>query len=381
MGRSLGVVLADGSALQIRRGAYRRDRRSATGSDAQRHRCAPDSHVSDAGRREAVGRLPRRAGMDLIDLFIGSEGTLGIITQVTLRAVSPAPATALALVPCRSEPAALAFVDALRRASMDTWRTGDPNGIDAAAIEHMDRRSLEILREDGADRRNDVRFPDGHRARAAGSARAAARHDSRRRVRRDSVAVRSCNGRAPCGAVLCAARASMACLTRPSSRSPAIADAPSSSSRSARRCRPGSTSASAARNTTIDGRDREDRRRHDRAVRSVRRDDGGLPTGFGARGLDFAVWGHISDGNVHPNVLPRSYEEVERGTGSDSCNSGVRWRGSAVVRLPSTASVGVAVKQALLRGLYGDEGIEQMRAVKRALDPDWKLAPGVIFPR
>ena len=39
------------------------------------------------------------------------------------------------------------------------------------------------------------------------------------------------------------------------------------------------------------------------------------------------------------------------------------------------------VKQELLRLLYGDEGIEQMRRVKRALDPDWKLAPGVLFPR
>ena len=39
------------------------------------------------------------------------------------------------------------------------------------------------------------------------------------------------------------------------------------------------------------------------------------------------------------------------------------------------------VKQELLRQLYGDDGIEEMRAVKRALDPDWKLAPGVIFTR
>jgi D-lactate dehydrogenase (cytochrome) len=37
------------------------------------------------------------------------------------------------------------------------------------------------------------------------------------------------------------------------------------------------------------------------------------------------------------------------------------------------------LKQRLLHELYGDEGIEQMRAVKRALDPGWKLAPGVIF--
>jgi D-lactate dehydrogenase (cytochrome) len=39
-----------------------------------------------------------------------------------------------------------------------------------------------------------------------------------------------------------------------------------------------------------------------------------------------------------------------------------------------------ALKQRLLQELYGEEGIEQMRAVKRALDPDWKLAPGVLFP-
>jgi len=39
------------------------------------------------------------------------------------------------------------------------------------------------------------------------------------------------------------------------------------------------------------------------------------------------------------------------------------------------------VKQALLRGLYGDAGIEEMRALKRTLDPGWKLAPGLIFSR
>ena len=38
------------------------------------------------------------------------------------------------------------------------------------------------------------------------------------------------------------------------------------------------------------------------------------------------------------------------------------------------------VKQALLAELYGEEGIEQMRAVKRALDPQGVLAPGVVFP-
>jgi D-lactate dehydrogenase (cytochrome) len=100
--------------------------------------------------------------------------------------------------------------------------------------------------------------------------------------------------------------------------------------------------------------------------------------GFAARGLDFAVWGHISDGNVHPNVIPRSYDDVLRG------KEAILAFGREVARLGGCplAEHGVGrnpVKQALLRQLYGDAGVAQMRAVKQALDPGWKLAPGVIF--
>jgi D-lactate dehydrogenase (cytochrome) len=37
------------------------------------------------------------------------------------------------------------------------------------------------------------------------------------------------------------------------------------------------------------------------------------------------------------------------------------------------------VKQQLLLELYGRQGVDEMRAVKRALDPNFKLAPGVLF--
>jgi FAD/FMN-containing dehydrogenase len=39
------------------------------------------------------------------------------------------------------------------------------------------------------------------------------------------------------------------------------------------------------------------------------------------------------------------------------------------------------VKQQLLRELYGDAGIDAMRRIKQAVDPDWRLAPGVLFAR
>ena len=102
--------------------------------------------------------------------------------------------------------------------------------------------------------------------------------------------------------------------------------------------------------------------------------------GFESRGLDYAIWGHVSDGNVHPNVIPRSYRDVLLG------KEAILEFGRAAVALGGCplAEHGVGrneVKQALLRQLYGAGGIAGMRAVKRALDPTWKLAPGVIFTR
>jgi D-lactate dehydrogenase (cytochrome) len=39
-----------------------------------------------------------------------------------------------------------------------------------------------------------------------------------------------------------------------------------------------------------------------------------------------------------------------------------------------------SLKQQFLTDMYGESGIEQMRAVKHALDPDGKFAVGVLFP-
>jgi D-lactate dehydrogenase (cytochrome) len=101
---------------------------------------------------------------------------------------------------------------------------------------------------------------------------------------------------------------------------------------------------------------------------------------FGQRGLDAAVWGHISDGNLHPNVIPRSMADVESG------KAAILALGREAIRLGGSplAEHGVgrnAVKQRLLEELYGRAGIDDMRRVKRAIDPEWKLAPGVLFAR
>ena len=97
------------------------------------------------------------------------------------------------------------------------------------------------------------------------------------------------------------------------------------------------------------------------------------------RRLDYAIWGHLSDGNLHPNIIPRSLDDVVKGREAlQEMARGVIEMGGAPL-----AEHGVgrnALKQSFLVEMYGEQGIEEMRAVKRALDPAWKLAPGVIFP-
>jgi D-lactate dehydrogenase (cytochrome) len=76
------------------------------------------------------------AGMDLIDLFIGSEGTLGIIAEADLMLIPLPSAIISCLVYFRSVEELFLFVRLLK----------DPaNGISTRAIEFFDRHSLEFL--------------------------------------------------------------------------------------------------------------------------------------------------------------------------------------------------------------------------------------------
>src|SRR5689334_7595119 len=140
--RAITVVLANGDVLEIERGATR----------AQNGRFELTLSDGVAAITVPTYRLPRVAkvsagyfaadDMDLIDLFVGSEGTLGVVTGVTLRILPVRPAMCLAFVPFDDREAALQFVAALRLAAQTTWRTKDPHGLDVAAIEHMDARCL-----------------------------------------------------------------------------------------------------------------------------------------------------------------------------------------------------------------------------------------------
>jgi D-lactate dehydrogenase (cytochrome) len=381
---ALTVVLADGTVLELQRGTScacggqdGRDAEQLT-IDTRHGRVrvpVPTYSMPRVAKRSAGYHAA--SGMDLIDLFVGSEGTLGVITQITFRTLSPAPKFALALVPCSSEHQGLALAKALRDASKTTWTTRDSAGIDVSAIEHLDERSLQIVRDDGADARCNVTVPRGTslallvQLELSGEMSAEAAFDQIQEALNDTSAdtplVRFCRLLDHAG-LLSDTELALPHDTRRAADLLALREAVPA----------GVNQRVGEAKRTV--HPRIEKTAADMIVPFERFAE--MMTiyrkGFEARGLDYAIWGHLSDGNVHPNVIPRSIDDVVSG------KEAMMEFGREVGRLGGCplAEHGVGrnpVKQALLRQLYGQRGIDEMRAVKRALDPGWKLAPGVIF--
>lgn len=85
--------------------------------------------------------------MDAIDLFIGSEGTLGVIAEVELRLVPRPAGTFSGIVFFPAESDLLSFVGEVRRLSFAARGNGNNGCIDATLIEYFDDKSLRFIRE------------------------------------------------------------------------------------------------------------------------------------------------------------------------------------------------------------------------------------------
>lgn len=89
-----------------------------------------------------------KPGMDAIDLFIGSEGTLGIITRIKLKLLSLPKEELSCVLFFKDENSALDFLTKTRKISYNTRVSNTMNGIDATALEFFDEKSLNFLKDD-----------------------------------------------------------------------------------------------------------------------------------------------------------------------------------------------------------------------------------------
>ena len=97
--------------------------------------------------------------------------------------------------------------------------------------------------------------------------------------------------------------------------------------------------------------------------------------GLREAGLDSVVFGHIGDNHVHVNILPKDLDETKKAKALylDWAREVVRLGGAVA------AEHGIGrLKKAMLELQYPPEVLAAMRAVRRILDPQGVLGPGVL---
>ena len=303
----LRVALMDGRVLNVKRG-------DKVDFDV------PEIPIPNTTKNTAGYRL--KLGMDWIDLFAGSEGTLGIVIGAELRLL-PKPADVLAgVVFLRDDDAALKAVEA--------WR-----GLEGLRmIEYFDRNSLAFLRQRFSETPEDAGAAllieqengdiDYWADRAPEDSWFAASEQDRERFRRFRHALPE--------------------LVNDTMR------------------RRGFLKLNTDFAVPLD---------RNREMLSY------YHAGLRESGVDYVLFGHIGDAHLHVNVLPNSEAEFKGAQALllDFARHAVELGGTV------SAEHGLGKRKAhLLELQYTQAQIESMKAVKRRLDPEWLLNQGNVFP-
>ena len=141
----LEIILADGDEIYLKRGEVFADNDNLTlvtksGRNIYLKLPSYDLPVT----KNASGYFIK-PNMDAIDLFIGSEGTLGVFSKIKLK-ILPLPERIISMV-CffNDEIDALNFIDEARTTSYKTRKQNLDGEPDALALEFFDRNSLKFL--------------------------------------------------------------------------------------------------------------------------------------------------------------------------------------------------------------------------------------------
>jgi D-lactate dehydrogenase (cytochrome) len=132
---SLLVILADGNAATLQRGQYHFSKNGCCiNTEKGAQVVIPPLPYLSPPIKNASGYFSA-PGMDCIDLFVGSEGTLGIFTEIGIR-LSPRPSFIGGLSFFGSRNGAFAFADFLRKQP----RVSAIEYFDATALEFIEKR-------------------------------------------------------------------------------------------------------------------------------------------------------------------------------------------------------------------------------------------------
>jgi D-lactate dehydrogenase (cytochrome) len=337
------ILLEDGTLLDLVRG---RDRLRGLRLDLPGNRTLDLPSLPPRPAVKNAAGYYLEPDMDALDLFIGAEGTLGILTGAILL-LRPAPAERWALLAFpNGSAAAAAAVQALRRAFRDPSAPAP-----LAALEYFDPRALDFLRA----------RTDDPVARHAPPSRAALYAE-----------FHAPSPDAAEAALLLAADTLASAGTDPDTA--LTADTPSALARfkTFRHALPESVNALIG----------ERRRAHpsivklgsDMSVPDDRLEDvlRLYTTALDASSLDYVIFGHIGDNHLHVNILPRDDADMAAGRAlyRDFASRIVAWGGS----LSAEHGIGKS-KTDLLRQMYPPSALASMSRIRTLLSPLHLLNP------
>ena len=317
--RALKVILASGEILDLRRG------------DGRALDIPLPSYRMPATRKNASGYFVAPE-MDAVDLFIGSEGTLGVICEVETRLLPKPEGLLSGVVFFENEADVLALVaDARTR-------------VDARALEFFDQESLNFLRE---------KYPE-----VPGKAVGAVFFEQETRAETEETVLNEW----------------MAMLDQHH----AFADSWfATGEQDQARLREFRHQLPVLMNEWF-ARYNQRKVSTDMAV-----PDEAFPGLFRLykdtlrdSGLRYTIFGHIGDNHVHVNILPR--DEAEAARAWEFYIQFLKYAASVGGTLSAEHGVG-KLKRDYLRLFYNEDQLREMAALKRAFDPNGILGRGNIF--
>jgi D-lactate dehydrogenase (cytochrome) len=345
--RRLRIALATGDVLDLARGEIFADAQGRVliplgarrGIEVQL-----PAYRMPVTRKHAAGYYVA-PGMDAIDLFIGSEGTLGVVVEIEA-ALLPRPDGVLGgVVFFREEEKLLAFVREARAASLQARAENLEGEPDARALEFFDAEALSFLREKfrliPMDAEGAIFFEQETNG------------DTEERLLEAWFA-------------LC-------------ERHDAALDASwfATNERDGARLREFRHALPVLVNEWLS------RHRQRKVSTDMSVPDEAFPAMLAfyqetlrASRLQYVIFGHIGDNHVHVNILPR--DDAQAAQAREIYRRFIE----RAVRVGGTISAehGVGkIKRDYLRTLYTEEHLRQMAALKRAFDPACILGRGNIF--
>ncbi len=346
---SLRLVTAEGSLISLRRNSNR-----ATGTHF--HISANDTEYCGEIPSYSMPRVKNASGyfaqhdMDMLDLFIGAEGTLGVITEIEI-ALAAAPAINWAVMAFFPDTASAEhYVRACRNLESNSL----------ASIEFFDDKSIDLLRKQKKNNPAFAYLPD---MKADWFNCVFVELDGFKEERVETAAMQLADLINACGGSESATwmATEPAEMERMKKFRHALPESVNLTIDAARKRDPSLTKL---------GTDFAVPNEHMHAMLSTYKLD------LDSAGLDYVIFGHIGNDHLHVNILPTSIEDYERGK-----SLYLKWAGLAT-RVGGTVSAehGIGkLKTALLEKMYGIKGIEQMRRLKAVFDPESRLNRGNLF--